>query len=198
MWLASWPRPHRLATPTRCGRARIGCAIRGLTMGDADAAYAADPLIHLGPRGHVGRIELGYWYSRRELKDLTRHADADRGVPSVIELEALACQHRIPDACVRPPGLCASSSRTESRTAMNSTDPPPQANAVHEWDQGRTPSKAPSRTVWDRLRGAPHTGPVRVPPLERDDLYRPLRDRGFSDVRRKTVSTANENARRKR
>ena len=95
-------------------------------MGDADAAYAADPLIHLGPRGHVGRIEVGYWYSPRELKDLTRRADADGGVPSVIELEAVACQHRIPDACVRPPGLCASSSRTESRTAMNSTDPPPK------------------------------------------------------------------------
>ena len=65
--------------------------IRGLTMGDADAAYAADPLIHLGPRGHVGRIEVGYWYSPRELKDLTRRADADGGVPSVIELEAVAC-----------------------------------------------------------------------------------------------------------
>jgi hypothetical protein len=67
--------------------------IRDLTM---DAAHAADSLIHLGPRGHMGRIEVRYWYFRPELKYLTCHACADGGAPSLIALETVACQHRIP------------------------------------------------------------------------------------------------------
>jgi hypothetical protein len=35
-------------------------AIRELTMAAADSALAADPLFHLGPGGHVGRIEVRY------------------------------------------------------------------------------------------------------------------------------------------
>jgi hypothetical protein len=71
-------------------------AIRDLTMVAADSALAADPLFHLGPGGHVGRIEVRYWYFRPELKYLTCHACAEGGNPSVIGLEAVACQHRIP------------------------------------------------------------------------------------------------------
>jgi hypothetical protein len=71
-------------------------AIKDLTMVDADAALAADPLFHLGPDGHVGQIEVRYWYFRPELKYLTCHACAEHGDPSDIELEAVACQHRMP------------------------------------------------------------------------------------------------------
>ena len=71
-------------------------AIRDLTMVDADAALAADPLFHLGPGSHEGRIEMRYWYFRPELKYLTCHACAEGDGRSVIELEAVACQHRIP------------------------------------------------------------------------------------------------------
>jgi hypothetical protein len=71
-------------------------AIRDLTMVAAEAALAADPLVHLGPGGHRGRIELRYWYFRPELKYMTCQACADRGARSVIALEAVVCQHRIP------------------------------------------------------------------------------------------------------
>jgi hypothetical protein len=71
-------------------------AIRDLTMVAADAALAADPLFHLGPGGHVGRIEVRYWYFRPELKYLTCQMCAEGDGQSVIELEAVACQHRIP------------------------------------------------------------------------------------------------------
>jgi hypothetical protein len=71
-------------------------AIRDLTMVAADAALAADPLFHLGPGGHVGRIEVRYWYFRPELKYLTCQTCAEGDGRSVVELEAVACQHRIP------------------------------------------------------------------------------------------------------
>jgi hypothetical protein len=45
-------------------------AIGGLTMVAADVALAADPFFHLGPGGHLGRIEVRYWYFRPELKYL--------------------------------------------------------------------------------------------------------------------------------
>ena len=71
-------------------------AIRELTMAVADFALAADPLFHLGPGGHVGRIAVRYWYFRPELKYLTCQGCAEGDGRSVVELEAVACQHRIP------------------------------------------------------------------------------------------------------
>jgi hypothetical protein len=73
-------------------------AIRELTMAAADSALAADPLFHLGPGGHVGRIEVRYWYFRPELKYLTCQACAEDDGRSVVELEEVACQHRIPSS----------------------------------------------------------------------------------------------------
>ena len=70
--------------------------ISALTMAAADSALAADPLFHLGPGGHVGRIAVRYWYFRPELKYLTCQACAEGDGRSVVELEEVACQHRIP------------------------------------------------------------------------------------------------------
>jgi hypothetical protein len=70
-------------------------AIRDLTMVAADSALAADPLFHLGPGGHVSRIEVRYWYFRPELKYLTCQACAEGDGRSVVELEAVACLHRL-------------------------------------------------------------------------------------------------------
>ena len=61
----------------------------------ADAALASDPLYHLGPGGHVGRVEMRYWYFRSELTYLTCQPCAEGGDQSVIGLEAVTCQHRI-------------------------------------------------------------------------------------------------------
>jgi hypothetical protein len=70
--------------------------IRELTMAAADSTLAADPLFHLGPGGHVGRVAVRYWYFRPELKYLTCQACAEGDGRSVVELEEVACQHRIP------------------------------------------------------------------------------------------------------
>jgi hypothetical protein len=71
-------------------------AIRDLTMAAAESALAADPLFHLGPGGHVGRVAVRYWYFRPELKYLTCQACAEGDGRSVVELAEVACQHRIP------------------------------------------------------------------------------------------------------
>jgi hypothetical protein len=70
--------------------------ISALTMAAADSALAADPLVHLGLHGHMGRIAVRYWYFRPELKYLTCQACADGDGRSVVELAEVACQHRIP------------------------------------------------------------------------------------------------------
>jgi hypothetical protein len=70
--------------------------IRDLTMATADTALAADPLFHLAPGGHVGRVAVRYWYFRPELKYLTCQACAEGDGRSVVELAEVACQHRIP------------------------------------------------------------------------------------------------------
>jgi hypothetical protein len=88
---AEWVRPR---APDVCRWPTM--AIRDLTMVDADAALAADPLFHLGPEGHVGRVEMRYWYFRPELKYLTCRACTEDGGRSVVESEAVSCQHRIP------------------------------------------------------------------------------------------------------
>ena len=56
--------------------------IRELTMAVADSALGADPLYHLGPGGHAGRIAVRYWYFRPELKYLTFSTDDSRVRPS--------------------------------------------------------------------------------------------------------------------
>jgi hypothetical protein len=69
--------------------------ISELTMAAADSALAADPLFHLAPGGHVGRLAMRYWYFRPELKYLVCQACAEGDGRSVVELEEVACQHRI-------------------------------------------------------------------------------------------------------
>jgi hypothetical protein len=70
-------------------------ALSDMTMIDADAAMTADPLFHLRPEGHVGRVEIRHWYFRPELKYLTCRACADAGDPSAIGPEVVGCQHRM-------------------------------------------------------------------------------------------------------
>ena len=91
--------PARRAEPVQ-EAPQNGCrwptmTISELTMAAADSALAADPLFHLGPRGHVGRIAIRYWYFRPELKYLTCQACAEGDGRSVVDLEEVACQHRI-------------------------------------------------------------------------------------------------------
>jgi hypothetical protein len=86
--------PVREAPPNGCRWPTT--TISELTMAAADSALAADPLFHLGPGGHVGRIAVRYWYFRPELKYLTCQACAEDDGRSVVELEEVACQHRIP------------------------------------------------------------------------------------------------------
>ena len=86
--------PVREAPQTVCRWPTM--TISELTMAAADAALAADPLFHLGPGGHVGRIAVRYWYFRPELKYLTCQACAEGDGRSVVGLEEVACQHRIP------------------------------------------------------------------------------------------------------
>jgi hypothetical protein len=71
-------------------------AIRDMTMVEADAALAVDPLFHLDCDGPLGRVDVRYWYFRPELKYLTCRACSEGGDPSAIEPEVVGCQHRIP------------------------------------------------------------------------------------------------------
>ena len=92
--------PARRVRPVR-ETPQNGCrwptmTISELTMAAADSALAADPLFHLGPGGHVGRIAVRYWYFRPELRYLTCQACAEGDGRSVVELEEVTCQHRIP------------------------------------------------------------------------------------------------------
>ncbi len=68
-------------------------AIAGLAMRDADAALAADPLFHLCPDGHHGRVEVRYWYFH-PLNLSCRHCSESGGV-CVVEPEAVVCRHRM-------------------------------------------------------------------------------------------------------
>ena len=70
--------------------------IRDMSMVDAAAALAADPLFHVGSDHHLGRVDVRYWYFRPELKYLTCRACSDGGDPSPILPAAVSCRHRIP------------------------------------------------------------------------------------------------------
>jgi hypothetical protein len=72
-------------------------AFRDMTMVAADAALTADPLFHLSSDGHLGRVDVRYWYFRPELKYLTCRTCSAGGDPSAIAPEAVGCQHRIPN-----------------------------------------------------------------------------------------------------
>jgi hypothetical protein len=69
--------------------------IKDMTMAEADAALAADPLFHLNGDAHRGRVDVRYWYFRPELKYLTCRTCSEGGDPSAIEPEAVGCEHRI-------------------------------------------------------------------------------------------------------
>lgn len=83
----------RESVPDVCRWSKM--AIRDMTMVDADAALAADPLFHFGSDGHLGRVDVRYWYFRLELKYFTCRACSEGGDPSAIEPEAVGCEHRI-------------------------------------------------------------------------------------------------------
>jgi hypothetical protein len=71
-------------------------AIRDMTMAEAEAALAVDPLLHLDCGGHLGRVDVRYWYFRPELKYLTCRRCSEGGDPSAIEPEVVGCRHRMP------------------------------------------------------------------------------------------------------
>ena len=74
----------------------IRTAIRDMTMLEAELALAADPLFHVECDGHLGRVDVRYWYFRPELKYLTCRECSEGGNPSPIGPAAVSCQHRIP------------------------------------------------------------------------------------------------------
>jgi hypothetical protein len=117
----SWSRRR---APASAGAPQNVCrwptiAIRDLTMVAADSALAADPLFHLGPGGHVGRIAVRYWYFRPELKYLTCQACAEGDGRSVVELEEVACHiGSRADSRVRPSSSWCRRARNGSRPAM--------------------------------------------------------------------------------
>ncbi len=92
--------PARRAEPVRETVQNVcrwpAMTISELTMAAADSALAADPLFHLGPGGHVGPLQVRYWYFRPELKYLTCQTCAEGDGRSVVELGEITCQHRIP------------------------------------------------------------------------------------------------------
>ena len=68
-------------------------AITDLTTRDVDAALAADPLFHLCPDGHEGRVEVRYWYFR-PLNFSCWHCSEGGGV-RVVDPETVLCRHRM-------------------------------------------------------------------------------------------------------
>jgi hypothetical protein len=68
-------------------------AITDLAMRDVDAALAADPLFHLCPDGHEGRVDVRYWYFH-PLNLSCRHC-AEGGGVCVVDPETVVCRHRM-------------------------------------------------------------------------------------------------------
>jgi hypothetical protein len=74
--------------------------ITHLVTREVDAALAADPLFHLCPDGHHGRVEVRYWYFR-PLNFSCWHCSEGGGV-CVVEPDTVVCRHRVADHA-RPP-----------------------------------------------------------------------------------------------
>ena len=68
-------------------------AITDLTMRDADAALAADPLFHRCPDGHQGQVDVRYWYFH-PLNLSCRHCSEGGGV-CVVDPATVVCRHRV-------------------------------------------------------------------------------------------------------
>ncbi len=68
-------------------------AITDRAMRDVDAALAVDPLFHLCPDGHEGRVDVRYWYLH-PLNLSCRHCSEGGGV-RVVEPETVVCRHRM-------------------------------------------------------------------------------------------------------
>ena len=66
-------------------------AITELTMREADAALAADPLFHRCPDGQHGPVDVRYWYFR-PLNFSCRHCAGGGGV-CVVAPETVGCGH---------------------------------------------------------------------------------------------------------
>jgi len=75
-------------------------AITDWSMSDVDAAMAADPLFHLCPDGHHGRVEVRYWYFR-PLNFSCWHCSEGGGV-RVVDPETVVCRHRLPHRSGHP------------------------------------------------------------------------------------------------
>ena len=67
-------------------------AITDLTTRDVDAALAADPLFHLCPDGHEGRVDVRYWYFH-PLNLSCRHCSEGGGV-RVVDPKTVLCRHQ--------------------------------------------------------------------------------------------------------
>ena len=67
-------------------------AITNVAMRDVEAALAADPLFHLCPDGHEGKVDVRYWYFR-PLNLSCRHCSESCGV-CVVDPETVVCRHR--------------------------------------------------------------------------------------------------------
>ena len=65
--------------------------IDDLAMCDVDAALEADPLFHLCPDGHEGRVDVRYWYFH-PLNFSCRHCSEGGGV-RVVDSVTVVCRH---------------------------------------------------------------------------------------------------------
>lgn len=81
----------KLAAPSPCKWPTL--AIADVAMRDLDAALAIDPLFHLCPDGHEGRVDVRYWYLR-PLNLSCRHCSECGGV-CVVDRETVVCHHRM-------------------------------------------------------------------------------------------------------
>jgi hypothetical protein len=66
--------------------------IKEIRMADLDAALAADPLFHLCPDGHEGRVDVRYWYFHP--LNLTCRRCSEAGGICVVEPATVICCHR--------------------------------------------------------------------------------------------------------
>ena len=81
----------REVAPSPCQWATM--AIIDVAMRDVDAALAADPLFHLCPDGHEGRVDVRYWYFRP--LNLSCCHCSEGGGACVVDPETVVCRHRM-------------------------------------------------------------------------------------------------------